>query len=108
MLKNWLMQLWRLRSAVGKMETGELLVQLKTKFKSLRARRTDGVSSSLRAARLETHKRADVLSLEVGKTNVTAQVVRQEEFHLLLLLLLLLRSSNSLFVLVSLPQWLSG
>ena len=83
-------------------------MQLKTKFKSLRARRTDGVSSSLRAARLETHKRADVLSLEVGKTNVAAQVVRQEEFHLLLLLLLLLRSSNSLFVLVSLPQWLSG
>ena len=83
-------------------------MQLKTKFKSLRARRTDGMSSSLRAARLETHKRADVLSLEVGKTNVAAQVVRQEEFYLLLLLLLLLRSSNSLFVLVSLPQWLSG
>ena len=82
-------------------------MQLKTKFKSLRARRTDGVSSSLRAARLETHKRADVLSLEVGKTNVAAQVVRQEEFHLLLLLLLL-RSSNSLFVLVSPPQWLGG
>ena len=42
MLRNWLMQLSRLRSAVGKMETGELLLQLKTKFKSLRARRTDG------------------------------------------------------------------
>ena len=40
MLRNWLMQLWRLRSAVGKMERGELLVQLKTKFKSLRTRRT--------------------------------------------------------------------
>ena len=76
------MQLWRLRSAVGKMERGELLVQLKTKFISLRARRTAGVSSSLRAARLETHKRANVLSPKVGKTIVAAGVVRQEEFPL--------------------------
>ena len=76
------MQLWRLRSAVGKMERGELLVQLKTKFKSLKARRTAGVSSSLRAARLETHKRANVLSPKVGKTIVAAGVVRQEEFPL--------------------------
>ena len=46
---------------------GRAVGAVKTKFKSLRARRTDGVCSSLRAARLETHKRAHVLSLKVEK-----------------------------------------
>ena len=40
------------------------------------------MSSSLRAARFETHKRANVLSPKVGKTIVAAGVVRQEEFPL--------------------------
>jgi len=48
------MLLRRPRSAVCKMETGEPSVQLTSKSKGLRARRTDDVSSSLNAARMET------------------------------------------------------